>query len=148
MPKHRSWDKISMQAVYFGGILMKHMRKEGKERKNDRKIVKDVFITGDCCGQLTVAWGGLLTVDCILEGCCGWIESTGEPLTLAPHIDWSHSETLTLPAIQLYLSLTIFPKDSRKVLQEQSIEFCLWMNTQDAPRWFNLSLSHPIKLSE
>lgn len=38
---------------------MKHMRKEGKERKNDRKIVKDVFITGDCCGQLTVAWGGV-----------------------------------------------------------------------------------------
>ena len=106
--------------------------REGKERKNDRKIVKDVFITGDCCGQLTVSWGALLTVNRILEGCCGWIESTGEPLTLAPRIDWSHSETLTLPAIQLYPSLTIFPKDSRKVLQEQSIEFCLWMNTQDA----------------
>lgn len=36
---------------------MKHTRKEGNERKNDRKTVKDVFITGHCCGRLTVACG-------------------------------------------------------------------------------------------
>ena len=60
--------------------------------------------------------GSADSVDRISDGCLGWIESSGEPLTLAPHIDWSHSETLALPALQLHPSLEIFPKDSRKEL--------------------------------
>lgn len=33
---------------------MKHMRKERSERKNARKIITDVFITGYCRGRLKV----------------------------------------------------------------------------------------------
>lgn len=95
---------------------MKHTRKEGTERKNDRRRERM------CSSQVTAVdscqshGGSADSVDRISEGCHGWIESSGEPLTLAPHIDWSHSETLTLLALQLHPSLEIFPKDSRKEL--------------------------------
>lgn len=32
---------------------MQHMSEAGSERKHERKIIKDVFMSSHCCGQLS-----------------------------------------------------------------------------------------------
>ena len=88
----------------------------GRMTEDGRGCIHHRLLLWTVASRMVGGGGSADSVDRISDGCLGWIESSGDPLTLAPHIDWSHSETLALPALQLHPSLEIFPKDSRKEL--------------------------------